>query len=1182
MYFKRIELNGFKSFADPVTIEFTEGITCIVGPNGSGKSNISDAILWVLGEQSPKTLRSDKLEEVIFSGTQSRKAKGMAEVTLVIDNTDHSLPIDFTEVGITRRAYRSGENEYMINRRPCRLKDIRELIMDTGIGVEGYSIVGQGKIADIVSNKMERRREIFEEAAGIVKYRSRKEKTEKSLEQAVINLSRVTDIIHEIESRIGGLEEDSRKAAEYLEIKEKYKGVEINIILKNIAAADEKTEAVREELAQIEAQVSVRETERQALEEQIRVLKERTAALDERLSSLRDGLLEATERIHEISSREELNRERLSALKKDEERIGSELAALDEKLEKQEQAASQAAEQYSAAKAEAETLAAELKDKNAAADKTAKALSDAEDKLSAEKNSLFETASRIQSAVTSGQSMESLRETLQKRVDKLSEESGLKEQSDREMAEKLAQSEDALKALGSESEGYKDMLKKALLAQARAENAAAEAVKSAAEARVASGKLSARRNLLDELEKAYEGYGGAVKFLMSRNMPGMIGTLGELLEVPKGYETAIETVLGGKLQNIVCRDDVSAKRAIELLKNNKAGRLTFLPLDDLKVQPPLSCKEISGMKGFLGLASDMVGCRGGHQSVVDYVLGNTVVIDNIDNAIRISAANKGPHKLVTLEGEVINAAGAITGGSFKNSSGNILSRKAEKDTLDEEIKALEKTLKDSETAREDAEKAKAAAADEKHRAEDLIKESDLKKALLEKELQIARQAVTDAEGAEAGRLAELAELKAEIARSVERAEEYAAEAERLTEEKKAKEAEAEALASETEGLKEALAAAAAEQTSARLAENAARLKAENFAGLSDMARQTADELKAEKQEKERALESARIQASQIAEFESGSADILAQAEAKRVRLEQDIEKISSEKKETGEQSDKADAEKSEADRKVYELQLKKHDAELRAARFDSQTESLKERLWQEYEMTYAEAAELEDPDFVMSRAMKESREFRDRLRALGDVNIGAIEEYKQVKKRYDFLCEQREDAQNAMDELRAVITEMDDIIRTRFKESFDSIVENFEAAFKELFRGGNASLTMSDPEHPLDSAIEIEAQPPGKKLQNISLLSGGERTLTAMALMFAVLKSKPTPFCILDEVEAALDEANIETFAKYVKKFENTQFALVTHQKLTMEYADALYGVTMPEHGISKVLSLKLGDDFEV
>ncbi|MBQ1711761.1 MAG: hypothetical protein II024_00850, partial [Firmicutes bacterium] len=515
-------------------------------------------------------------------------------------------------------------------------------------------------------------------------------------------------------------------------------------------------------------------------------------------------------------------------------------------------AASQAAEQYSAAKAEAETLAAELKDKNAAADKTAKALSDAEDKLSAEKNSLFETASRIQSAVTSGQSMESLRETLQKRVDKLSEESGLKEQSDREMAEKLAQSEDALKALGSESEGYKDMLKKALLAQARAENAAAEAVKSAAEARVASGKLSARRNLLDELEKAYEGYGGAVKFLMSRNMPGMIGTLGELLEVPKGYETAIETVLGGKLQNIVCRDDASAKRAIELLKNNKAGRLTFLPLDDLKVQPPLSCKEISGMKGFLGLASDMVGCRGGHQSVVDYVLGNTVVIDNIDNAIRISAANKGPHKLVTLEGEVINAAGAITGGSFKNSSGNILSRKAEKDSLDEEIKALEKTLKDSETAREDAEKAKAAAADEKHRAEDLIRESDLKKALLEKELQIARQAVTDAEGAEAGRLAELAELKAEIARSVERAEEYAAEAERLTEEKKATEAEAEALASETEGLKEALAAAVAEQTSARLAENAARLKAENFAGLSDMARQTADELKAEKQEKKRA------------------------------------------------------------------------------------------------------------------------------------------------------------------------------------------------------------------------------------------------------------------------------------------------------------------------------------------
>ena len=1182
MKFKRIELNGFKSFADPVTIEFTEGITCIVGPNGSGKSNISDALLWVLGEQSPKTLRSDKLEEVIFSGTQSRKAKGMAEVTLVIDNSDHSLPTEFTEVGITRRAYRSGENEYMINRRPCRLKDIRELIMDTGIGVEGYSMVGQGKIADIVSNKMERRREIFEEAAGIVKYRSKKEKTEKSLEQAVINLSRVTDIINEIESRIGGLERDSKKAAEYLEIKDKYKDIEINIILKNIEAADEKTASVNEELEELEKLLSASQEKRDGLDEQLRALRNTAAGLEEKLDGLRAALLEKTEQIHQISGREELNRERLASLRRDEERIKEEINALAEKAERERLSSKEALEAAAAAAAEKAKLVEVLRQKSEASAAARDALKESEDALNAKRNEIFGISSDLQKTSASRSSIESLRETLKKRAEKLDAEADLKTQTDRDLQDSLKQSEETLAQLEASKTGFDVMLREAFAAQTKANSELLDINRQAEETRVLVGKLSSRKNLLEELEKAYEGYSGGVRFLMSQNISGIAGTLGDILVVPKGYETAIETVLGGKLQNIVCKNDAVAKRSIEILKKNRAGRLTFLPAEDLKVQPPLSCEGIENKKGFIGLASEMVGCKGDYSNIVEYVLGNVVVVDDIDNAIAISASNKGPHKLVTLEGEVINAAGAITGGSYKNNTANILSRKAEKEELEEKIASLNKKIEDLARQKEQAQASILSAADEKHRAEDLIREADLKKAMLDKELEIARQAISDAAGAEQKRLSEAAELAAEISRADVQIEEYAAAEDQLREKHQKESAAAIHLSEQAEMLKDALAKAQAEETSARLAENAASLKAENAAELSALAERTIAEIDEDAADKKKALESTGIQISQIIEFSGGAGELLAAAETEKTKIEEEISSAASDRQEALSRADLVEEERSAEDRNLYDIQLRKHDADVRKTRFDSQTETLKQRLWDEFEMSFAEAATHEDPEFVMSKAIKESREYRSRLKALGDVNVGAIEEYRQVKERYDFLTAQRDDAVAAMDELRSVIKEMDSIIRSRFRESFDAIVINFEQIFTELFKGGHAALTMTDPEHPLETAIEIEAQPPGKKLQNISLLSGGERTLTAMALMFAVLKSKPTPFCILDEVEAALDETNIDTFAKYVRKFENTQFALVTHQKLTMEYADALYGVTMPEHGISKVLSLRLGDDFEV
>ncbi len=998
MYFKRLELNGFKSFADPVTIEFTEGITCIVGPNGSGKSNISDAIRWVLGEQSPKMLRGGKMEEVIFAGTQNRKAKGMAEVTLVIDNTDHMLPIDFTEVAITRRMYRSGESEYLINKSICRLKDIRELIMDTGIGVEGYSIIGQGKIADIVSNKMDSRREIFEEAAGVVKYKAKKAEAERKLEASDINLSRVNDIIAEIESRIDKLKDDSEKAKEYLSIKDRARDVEINIILKQIEQADQKGAAVKEEIEELEKALKKAESEKTGSEEKLKDLRIESKDLEDRLELLRSDLARCIDEVHELSARNSVNKEKRLSLDNDIKRIEGEIEGTDEKIKREEANALEMGKNVSSVSLECDELKASL----------------------------------------------------------------AKKQKETEQAEKSQ----------SEAEG---ILEKAAYEVERL--------------KVERGKLSARINLLEELERSYEGYNGAVKYLMDKKLKGIIGTLGDLLIVPRGYEIAIETELGGKLQNIVCKDDDVASLAIDMLKKDKAGRLTFLPVDDLKVQPPLDVERLKGKKGFIGLASDIVDIKGGYRDIVDYVLGNVVLVDDLDHAIAMSRDNSGPHKFVTLSGEIINMAGALTGGSLKNNSSNILTRRAEKDDLIAELKAMDEELSDAEKAKEAAQKA-----------------------------------FTDAGAG------------------------------------KAKE----------------------EEMQLRMELNSAVLRLQNAKEVEALVKAGIEELKKEKEAREKSLGSVKLQIKQIEEFSVNASSLLSEKEDEKAKAEEKLAKAQGEKDKLSETLEDLEKESSTLQEKLYEIQLKKHDAEVREARFDTQTESLKEKLWEEFEMSYAQAAEHEDPDFVLSRALKESREYKERLREIGDVNIGAIEEYKSTSERYNFLTEQRDDIIKAMEELRKVISDMDRIIKARFKENFDTVVVNFEDTFRELFKGGHARLTLEDPDDPLESAIEIEAQPPGKKLQNMNLLSGGEKTLTAIALMFAVLKSKPTPFCILDEIEAALDETNIDTVASYIRSFAGPQFTLITHQKLTMEYADVLYGVTMPESGITQVLSLKLGDDFEV
>ncbi len=1135
MNFKRMELNGFKSFADPVVIDFTEGITCIVGPNGSGKSNISDAVRWVLGEQSPKMLRGGKMEEVIFAGTQSRKPKGMAEVTLVIDNSDHELPIEYSEVAITRRMYRSGESEYLINHNVCRLKDIRELIMDTGIGVEGYSIIGQGRIADIIDNKMDSRREIFEEAAGITKYRSKKEEAERKLGRATDNLVRVNDIIGEIEGRIGTLEHDSKKASEYLEIREKYKDVAINIILKSIEAAESKTAGVREELAQLEETLNDYENEKIILENTLKAEKEKSGELEEKLNALREALTAKVEEIHQITGRGEVNKERLEALRRDKERLSSEIAAIDDKILIEKENGRQAQLVLSSAAEEETALDNEYRVRRETALDAQRKVDAAAAELDSKKNEVFEISSKLSAAKANADSLESLKQTLVRRSERLEENEDLEELKKR----------------------LKTRHEKAISDKQLAASRLAKANNNAEAARVSESMLKARYNLLDELEKGYEGYGGGVRFLMSKNLNGVIGTLGDLLEVPRGLEIAIETVLGGKLQDIVCDDDETAKAGIRLLKENKAGRLTFLPVESLKAGRPIDVKKIAAEKGYKGLASEQVSIKGGYLNVVENALGNVVIIDNIDNAVSISKKNLAPCKLVTLDGEVINTSGAITGGSFRNSTANILSRKAEKEDIAKSLKGSEKAL--------------AEAFEEKAAAQELLDSAEEERIKTETEIRSAEIRLNELSDIER----EISNADKDIVPAVERVK--ALEAEKKSAEKLLGE-----LADKLEAFESEYASAKEEETKSRLNQNAAELKTASAGEFAEMARKAVEQLEFEKEDKERQLESAAIYEKQVLEFEGSAIQLLKDKEKEKTEIEDSVKSVGEQRRDAFANAEKLENNRTELDKKLYEQQVKKHDADIRMARFDAQTETLKEKLFEEFEMSYAEAAEHEDPDFVMSRALKESREYKDRLRALGDVNIGAIEEYKAVKERYDFMSEQREDINRAMDELNTLIKEMDGIIKSRFHESFNLVAENFEEAFRELFQGGHARLSMEDPSNPLETTIEIEAQPPGKKLQNMNLLSGGEKTMTAIALMFAVLKAKPTPFCILDEIEASLDEVNIDRVAKYIKSFDKTQFALVTHQKLTMEYADALYGVTMPEHGISKILSLKLGDDFEV
>lgn len=1177
MLFKKIEMHGFKSFAEPITIEFNEGLTGIVGPNGSGKSNISDAIRWVLGEQSPKMLRGGKMEEVIFNGTDTRKSRGMAEVTLVIDNSDESLPIDYKEVAITRRMYRSGESEYHINGNQCRLRDIRELIMDTGIGVDGYSIIGQGKIADIISNKTESRREIFEEAAGIVAYRTKKSEAERKLASTTQNMARVQDIIGEIEGRIDGLREDSIKAGEYLELKEKNKKLEINIILKNVESLENKQAYAREDLENITASLDKLKAEKNRLDVSIGEAGTRSEALEAVSVEARERLIEAIDLLNRAVNKGEVDRERLSAIESNTERINQEITQLLEKKERE----LENSEEFMKQKAELDERAREADLKLQEKVEEYNGLTGIMTRLAEEadnfRNSIFRLSTEITAGKSEISSMEMLRETLRKRQETLTRERDAGEDSNRETLDSLNGARGERDRLAEEMEAGREealRLKQTMETRRREEKELAIQLE---ELKLSLGRMTARKKTIEELENNYDGYNHAVKHVMKSGLPGIHGVVAELIRVPEGYETAMETALGNSLQNIVCDDEDSARRAIVSLKENRAGRMTFLPLTSIRGRETPDA-GIKNEKGVLGFGPECVSCDSKYDSIISYLLGRVVLVDSMESAIRISRKYRGI-LVVTLDGEIINERGAITGGKFKNKTGNILDRRAEINQLGREIEDLNRkqsrALEKLEKVREEI----GSLTDKASRLEESIRAGEHALLMKENEISMAENVLADLKnsGDKVNR-----ELES-ISREQENSLRMIGEIRKSIAEKEAAIKEAESLCNEKLSLHEErkgeFNSLSEEITAARITVTAAQEQKSHAEEMMERINRELSDIEGDIARRRQQLESMEAEKRELTEGSTGIDGIISRQEAVKAEAEQRLEEVSGEKAALAGEISEMNAAREELNRKIQVLQDQKYDLDVRRAKNETQLESFKEKLWEDFEVSYIQAMEFKAEDFALSRAVKENRQIRNRIRELGEVNVGAIEEYQVVKERYEFLTGEREDVQKAMDDLNRIISEMDKTIKTRFRESFDRIVINFEKQFKELFGGGHAELRLSDENNPLESNIDIVAQPPGKKLQNINLLSGGEKTLTAIALMFAVLQAKPTPFCILDEVEAALDDANIDKFIHCLRKFDNVQFTLVTHQKATMEHADVLYGVTMPEKGISKVLSLSLEDD---
>ena len=1181
MYLKRLEMYGFKSFADKTVLDFMPGLTTVIGPNGSGKSNISDCIRWVLGEQSLKSLRGAKSEDIIFAGTQNRKPLGYAEASLVLDNSDSKLPIEFNEVIVTRRIYRTGESGYFINKTPCRLKDVLELFMDTGIGRDGYSIIGQGKIDEILSNKSEDRRRIFEEAAGIVKYRVRKVESEKKLEQTKLNLLRINDIISEIENNIGPLKNQSEKAKKYLSLRDELKNIEVGLFLYNIEDFKAQTE-------EITANIDLLETQKIKEDEVLNNLQ----VEKEELKVVIDNLIEEIERIQNLGfegnqKKEQFNseigiaQERISNNKENYERYAVEIEELETRNKELEEEKTLKQEKKKNLYTNKEKFENELKEKEAELEKYSKTLSDKEIEIEAKKkivqdntDNRYEIIAEINTEKANFDNFIKRENQLKSEIQETISELDLSRANKEELSKDFYSLETSKNAITKEIDGMKEEREKS---QEKIRDFDIRINSYQSEYRI----KEARYKFLVETEKEKEGYTKSVKSLLEAVekkvtvSKGVHGILANLISVDSKYETAIEMTLGPTIQNIVTDSEDEATKLVNYLRDNKLGRASFLPISSVKGQKVTGINT-KGIDGVIGVASDLVSADKKYEGIVLNLLGRTVIVEEIEEAVKLAKQNSYKFKIVTLKGDVINPSGAISGGSVAAKTVSILGR-------GKEIKALEKELVEINKKIAKAEK-------EKQDYEDSIAEILSKFEIKQKEAQeLEIVYATEKQKIDNFEL-EILKLDAKLAKLREDKDLIGKEKETNKQRQEDLTKQVESIDKENEELGKIIeeftnlnkdnqkyiddlnfditnlkiSVSSFDESEVSINEMVERIELDIQNNLASIAnkKEIREKILVDNSELEAKIEEIKVKIEELEKEILGSTDKVEKLKHDRVHKN---EKLTNLEKELEEQNEKIEILKNQ----VSKLDLKKSKIEL-------ELNQVINKMWEEYELTPNNTGDIKKSE-KPQEVQKQVNSIRSQIRDLGSVNVDAINEYKELKERYDFMSEQRLDLEDSSNKLKKVISEMTDTMKKQFAEQFKIINKNFGEVFAELFGGGKAELILADEENILECGIEIEVQPPGKKLQNMMLLSGGERAFTAIALLFAILKINPAPFCVLDEIEAALDDVNVYRFAEYLKKFSNdSQFLVITHRKGTMEAADTVYGITMEEKGISKLLSMKL------
>ena len=1182
MYLKSIEIQGFKSFANKILFEFHNGITGIVGPNGSGKSNVGDAVRWVLGEQSAKQLRGASMQDVIFAGTENRKPLSYAYVAITLDNSDHQLAVDYEEVTVARRVYRSGESEYLMNGNACRLKDVTELFYDTGIGKEGYSIIGQGQIERILSGKPEERRELFDEAAGIVKYKKRKATAQKKLESERENLVRVNDILSELERQVGPLERQAEKARIYLKKKEELKTYDVNMFLMEVERIGGQLEEVGgkyriadDQLKEANASYENIKTEYERMERDMEQMEEHINSLRENISNstVLKGKLEGQinvlkEQIHTAELTEEHLQSRLSSIDRErEERVESKTTYDEQKAESERQL-----EEISERRAKAQQALAELQAEIARCNEG----------MERGKSEIIELLNNKASIKARQQRYDTMLEQVNIRKAQLTQRLLARKTEEADLESVLA---DYQKELDEVNAAIAELKQNALEMEEKGrewKRKSAETSQKLEQDITRFHKEQSRLESLRNIAERYDGYGNSIRRVMEQKdaNKGLLGVVSDLIQVEKKYETAIETALGGSIQNIVTEDEATAKKMIAYLKENRFGRATFLPLTSVDGRGKFKNNEALHEPGVIGLASTLVKTEKKYEGVMAHLLGRVVVTENIDYATALAGKYHYSLNIVTLEGEHLSPGGSMTGGAFRNSS-NLLGRKREIEELEGSVVALDAAIREEKNRLEDIKTARALLAEDMEENKAKLQEQYILQNTAKINVERAAEQRSESESVFAGLRAENSELESQLKEINENKEKIAQEIAAAGK----REAEIE---EESRQYQEILDKNAAKEEEAAKAVSDVQMEEARIRQQAEFIQVNIDRLAGEIDRYEKDREELLQQAKEAkADAEKKRSDI---EEIQKTLLASDDNSADLEKelRESVEKKEEMSAVYKGFFQKREDISKQISDLDKEIFRLNSQREKLEDAreyqnnyMWEEYELTLHAAMELRNEEYDdLAEIKKLIAGIKDDIRKLGDVNVNAIEDYKEISERYEFLKTQHDDLVEAEKTLVGIIEELDTGMRKQFMEKFGEIQREFDQVFKELFGGGKGTLELVEDEDILECGIRIIAQPPGKKLQNMMQMSGGEKSLTAIALLFAIQNLKPSPFCLLDEIEAALDDSNVSRFAQYLHKLtKNTQFIVITHRRGTMAAADRLYGITMQEKGVSTLVSVNLIED---